>query len=107
MKPSSESYIELEKHFSRLLALREAAGLLHWDASTMMPKGINSSNARSEQISAIATICHEIINDNKVSDLLDEAVPQWQEHRWMASLQTIRALLALENVLFNLLDEDM
>ncbi|MFL2782602.1 MAG: carboxypeptidase M32 [Rhodospirillales bacterium] len=85
MKPSSESYIELEKHFSRLLALREAAGLLHWDASTMMPKGINSSNARSEQISAIATICHEIINDNKVSDLLDEAEDSSNLTIWQTS----------------------
>ena len=95
MKSSNKSYIELEKHFGRLLALREAAGLLHWDASTMMPQGINSSNARSEQISAIATICHEIINDNKISDLLDEAenlptLTNWQtsnlremRHMWI------------------------
>ncbi|MDC0990158.1 carboxypeptidase M32, partial [Rhodospirillales bacterium] len=85
MKSSNKSYKELEEHFGRLLALREAAGLLHWDASTMMPKGINSSNARSEQISAIATICHEIINKNKISDLLDEAENSPTLTNWQTS----------------------
>ena len=85
MKLSNKSYIELEKHFGRLLALREAAGLLHWDASTMMPAGISSSNARSEQISAIATVCHDIISDNKISDLLDEAENLSNLTNWQTS----------------------
>ena len=67
------SYDKLEKRFGRLLALREAAGVLHWDASTMMPEGGPSAQARSEQLAALGTVCHEIIVGSEISDLLDEA----------------------------------
>ena len=33
------AYVDLERRFRRLNALSEAAGLLHWDMSTMMPAG--------------------------------------------------------------------
>jgi len=67
------SYDKLEKRFGRLLALREAAGVLHWDASTMMPEGGVSAAARSEQLAALGTVCHEILVSSEVADLLDEA----------------------------------
>jgi len=73
MAPSSTSYEKLEKRFGRLLALREAAGVLHWDASTMMPEGAISAEARSEQLAALGTVCHEILENSETSDLLDEA----------------------------------
>ncbi len=93
------SYQKLEKRFGRLLALREASGVLHWDASTMMPEGgpngSPAAEARSEQLAALGTICHEILVSNETSDLLDEAeglndLTSWQaanlremRHMWV------------------------
>jgi carboxypeptidase Taq len=79
------SYQKLEKRFGRLLALKEASGVLHWDASTMMPEGGVSAEARSEQLAALGTVCHEIINNNETSDLLEEAEGLSGLNNWQAA----------------------
>ena len=66
-----KNYQELEQRFHRLLALRETAGMLEWDQSTMMPDG--GRHARSEQLATIAVISHELLTDSKTGDLLDKA----------------------------------
>ncbi|RMD62043.1 MAG: carboxypeptidase M32 [Alphaproteobacteria bacterium] len=65
------AYGELETRFRRLTALREAAGLLHWDMSTMMPAG--GAAARSEQLAALDIACHGILADPAMGDLLATA----------------------------------
>ncbi len=65
------AYETLEQRFRRLNALREAAGILHWDMSAMMPRG--GAEARSEQLTALDLTCHELMNDPALTDLFAEA----------------------------------
>ena len=65
------AYEALEQTFRRLNALREAAGVLHWDMSAMMPKG--GAEARSEQLSALELTCHELLSGAETAGLLDQA----------------------------------
>ena len=65
------AYKTLESRFRRLAALGEAAGMLNWDMSTLMPDG--GAEARIEQLTALGLTCHEIMVDPAISDLLDQA----------------------------------
>ncbi|MDX1575470.1 MAG: carboxypeptidase M32, partial [Kiloniellales bacterium] len=65
------AYAELEDRFRSLEALQEAAGVLHWDMATMMPKG--GAEARGEQLAALDVACHERITAPELGDLLDAA----------------------------------
>jgi carboxypeptidase Taq len=65
------AYQALEARFRRLNALREAAGMLNWDMSAMMPAG--GAEARSEQLAALQVICHELVSDPALAELLDRA----------------------------------
>ena len=67
----SSAYQALESRFRRLGALREAAGMLHWDMSTMMPAG--GAEARTEQLAALDVTCHELLADRRMGDLLSAA----------------------------------
>ena len=77
-----KAYSELESRFHRLYALRNALGVLHWDLAAMMPTG--GAAARSEQIAALNVVCHGVLADPAVADLLDEAegdranLDEWQ-----------------------------
>ena len=65
--------------------------MLHWDAATMMPKSVASAATRSEQIAALNGVCHEILNSNKTSDLLDNAEDQNNLDNWQtANLREMR-----------------
>ncbi|MEE8499877.1 MAG: carboxypeptidase M32, partial [Kiloniellales bacterium] len=65
------AYRDLEARFKRLGALGEVAGLLQWDTSVMMPSG--GAAARGEQLAALDVICHELISDPALADLLTAA----------------------------------
>ena len=65
------AYRELEGIFRRIGALGEAAGVLHWDMSVMMPAG--GAAARTEQLAALRLTSHEMLTDARVGDLLDAA----------------------------------
>jgi carboxypeptidase Taq len=65
------AYQDLEARFKRLGALGEAAGLLQWDASAMMPSG--GAEARAEQLAALDLTCHELIADPALADLFAAA----------------------------------
>lgn len=67
----SRAYGALEARFRRLYALREAAAVLHWDMSAMMPAG--GAEARTEQLAALDVTCHEILADRAMADLFAEA----------------------------------
>jgi carboxypeptidase Taq len=76
------AYSELESRFHRLYALRNAVGMLHWDMATMMPPG--GAAARTEQVAALQVVCHELLADPALADLLDRSeaeranLDEWQ-----------------------------
>ncbi|NKE43677.1 carboxypeptidase M32 [Roseomonas frigidaquae] len=65
------AYQRLTARFARLGALGEAAGMLHWDASAMMPPG--GGAARGEQLAALAGLRHDLLVSPDVSLDLGEA----------------------------------
>ncbi len=65
------AYQDLEARFRRLYALQEAAGVLHWDMSTVMPEG--GGGARSEQLAVLEVVCHETSTDGELGDLFAAA----------------------------------
>lgn len=67
----SSCYKQLDQRFARLGRLRDAQGILHWDRSVIMPAG--GAESRAEQLATIDVICHELITDPKVGELLDSA----------------------------------
>lgn len=73
----SEAYTTLEERFARLYALREAAGLLHWDSAVLMPAG--AAEARSEHLAALEVTCHEMLTDPRLAALFEAAGEQEDE----------------------------
>ncbi len=79
----TSAYEDLERRFNRIASLGEAAGVLHWDSSVLMPDG--GAQARSEQLAAISVTCHELLTDPRMGDLLacaeEEAgaLDSWQQ----------------------------
>jgi len=75
------AYARLEDRFRSLGALKEAAGVLHWDMATMMPKG--GADARGEQLAALNVACHELIAAPDLAELLEDAEGEqlgtWQQ----------------------------
>jgi carboxypeptidase Taq len=67
----SSPYKQLEQRFTRLGRVRDAQGILHWDRSVMMPAG--GAESRAEQLATLDVICHELITDPTVGELLDAA----------------------------------
>jgi len=75
-----DAYRDLEVRFKRLNVLGEALSVLHWDAAVMMPPG--GAEARGEQLATMRVLCHDMITDPSVGDLLDKAADadlnEWQ-----------------------------
>lgn len=67
----NEAYEALAAKFHRLGALRAASGMLQWDSAAMMPAG--SAESRAEQIAQLGIVCHEILIDPAIADLLERA----------------------------------
>jgi len=65
------AYENLEQRFRRWSALRDAAGMLHWDMSAMMPEGGHS--ARAEQLAALGVVSHQLLTEAKTGELLSAA----------------------------------
>ncbi|PWS37861.1 carboxypeptidase M32 [Falsiroseomonas bella] len=65
------AYDRLKARFARIGALNEAAGILHWDASAMMPPG--GGHARGEQLAALAGVSHELLTAPQVAEDLAAA----------------------------------
>ncbi|MCW8085752.1 carboxypeptidase M32 [Sabulicella glaciei] len=72
------AYDRLLARFSRIAALGEAAAMLHWDASAMMPLG--GGTARGEQLATLAGLSHEMLTDPCVEDDLAEAEAEGEWH---------------------------
>lgn len=65
------AYDTLENRFRRLHALNEAAGMLHWDMSTMMPSG--GAQARTEQLAVLSVTSHELLVDPEMKAFFEAA----------------------------------
>ena len=75
-------YSQLETHFARIGNLDDAVGLLHWDMSTVMPRG--GAGARAEQMATLRGLRHSLIAGPEVADLLSAAeasnsLTTWQQ----------------------------
>ena len=63
--------------------------MLHWDLATQMPAG--GAAARAEQLAALKLVCHEIITDAALPDLLGAAAAQNELDSWQrANLKEMR-----------------
>src|SRR5687767_11387114 len=73
------AYARLKARFARIAALGEAAAMLYWDASAMMPPG--GAAARGEQLATLAGLSHELLTAPEVADDLAraEATGAWDE----------------------------
>lgn len=75
-------YHHLEDHFARIGNLDDAVGMLHWDMTTIMPRG--GAGARAEQMATLRRLRHSLVAGPEVADLLNEAeasnsLAPWQE----------------------------
>ena len=83
------AYSELEKRFRRMGALGQAAAVLHWDRSVLMPPG--GGQARTEQLSALRLVVHEMKTDPRLAELLDDAERAEIDDPWRkANLREMR-----------------
>ncbi len=64
-------YFTLERLFARLRALGDAAGILGWDAQTLMPTG--AAEGRAEQLATLRGLAHELLVAPATADLLAAA----------------------------------
>jgi|HubBroStandDraft_1064217.scaffolds.fasta_scaffold00020_21 carboxypeptidase Taq len=82
-------YHQLETRFARLGALHEAMAVLNWDHASMMPTG--GAEARRSQISTLEVVCHEILTDPAMRDVLPAAEAQNDLDPWQrANLDEMR-----------------
>ncbi len=94
------AYGKLERLFRRIQALRDAAGVLRWDWSTVMPPGGHGS--RAEQLATLASLAHGLLVDAAVGDLLDEAqterpdLDKWQTANLREMRRTRGLAIAVE-----------
>jgi carboxypeptidase Taq len=87
------AYQQLEGRFRRLSNLEETANFLHWDAATMMPEG--GAESRAEQLATLRVLCHEMLADPALGELLGEAGEPRDLGDWeRANLREMRRLRA-------------
>ncbi|MBC8158993.1 MAG: hypothetical protein H8E94_06650, partial [Alphaproteobacteria bacterium] len=65
------AYDRLGMRFRRLLAIRDAEAILHWDLATMMPSG--GAAGRAEQLAEMRGVQHGILSTEEMGDLIAEA----------------------------------
>ncbi len=88
------AYGELERRFHRWTALKDGRAVLEWDQACMMPEG--GAEARAEQMAALDVVCHGMLADPVMGDLLNQAggeaksLDPWQR----ANLSEMRRLRA-------------
>jgi carboxypeptidase Taq len=83
------AYRELEDRFRRLLALRDAEAMLHWDLATMMPRG--GTQARSEQLAVLKSLRHGLLTAPEIGELLAAAEDSGGLDLWQsANLREMR-----------------
>jgi carboxypeptidase Taq len=85
-------YKVLETRFARISRLKEAAGVLQWDMAALMPEG--GAEARTEQLSTLKVLGHELLTDPAMGDFLDAAEADTGLDPWQrANLAEMRRVL--------------
>lgn len=77
---SEKAYVLLEQRFRRIQALRDAESMLHWDLATVMPPG--GGESRAEQLAVLRSVCHGLLTEREVGDLLTAAATDASLDRW-------------------------
>ncbi|WP_348612763.1 carboxypeptidase M32 [Halobaculum rarum] len=67
---TADAYAELVERFERINGVQGAAGVLGWDQQVMMPEG--GTPARSQQLSVLSSLGHELLTDDRTAELLEE-----------------------------------
>ncbi|GAA0248124.1 carboxypeptidase M32 [Haladaptatus pallidirubidus] len=67
---SRSTYDELEARIKRISNVGNATGVLYWDQQTKMPEG--GTPARAKQLSALQSIQHELLTEERTGELLSE-----------------------------------
>ena len=89
MTSYSTEYSALRDHFARIATINEAAAMLSWDASAMMPPG--GGAARGDQIAVLAGLAHQALTKPATGELLATAAEP--EDPWeQANLHLMRHL---------------
>src|SRR4051812_15613712 len=73
-----QAYRALESRFARLAALQDAAGILGWDAQTLMPEG--AAGARADQLAVLKGLAHDILTGPEIADGLAAAQDEAAQH---------------------------
>jgi carboxypeptidase Taq len=66
----ADAYAGLVERFERINGVQGAAGVLGWDQQVMMPEG--GTPARSQQLSVLSSLSHELLTDDRTAELLEE-----------------------------------
>ena len=92
------AYAALSAHFSRLSALSNAIGTLHWDHAAVMPKG--AAEKRGESLALLNVLRHDMLTDARVGDWLHEAEADNGLGAWeRANLREIRRVWTVETAI--------
>jgi carboxypeptidase Taq len=100
MTPGTDA---LEARFRQIAAIDSAAGILHWDAATMLPE--HAGDVRGEQLAALAEVAHEKLTDAQLADWFKDAdkekLRDWREanlremhHRYAHATAVPQALVS-------------
>ncbi|ELZ90498.1 carboxypeptidase M32 [Haloferax volcanii] len=68
---SESAYDRLLTKYKRIANVENAGGILSWDQQVVMPD--EGTPARSQQMSALSALSHELLTDDEFGDLLDAA----------------------------------
>jgi carboxypeptidase Taq len=85
---SNDTLQPLRDRLAAISDLNSAAALLHWDQQTYMPQG--GVSLRSEQLSTMSRLAHEMLVSQETGHLLDRAEPQDPETEEHALLRLAR-----------------
>ena len=74
MSSKASHYSELEEKIAQTTHLKNILTLAHWDTATMLAKG--SAANRQREISTVASMLHEMLTENAVGKLIEEALKE-------------------------------
>ncbi|MDY6765646.1 MAG: carboxypeptidase M32 [Halobacteria archaeon] len=83
-----EAYEELIQKVKRASTIGDAAGVLRWDQEVMMPEG--GTPARSQQLSALSSIQHDLITDDRIGELLSKLEEKYLSEEQEAVVREVR-----------------